>query len=197
MLDTFVFLNHAFAAEYLGRPNEMWPIIEAQASESHKIRISERDASAYVIPNSGPLENAVLFGYQGLVERFASTNDVLQKEGVGSFYLAASLGRIEAVKTLICKGVDVDVEYTNGLTPLYAAAEYGELEAFKLLINKGADINHRANVQFTILQLALAEKRKKMVEYLLDSEYIITDQDLKSLSTEKGTEGFNFDQQDA
>lgn len=173
----FLFLNQTSAIEYLGRPHEMWWIIESQTSEAHKIKISERDASSYVMPNSGPLENAVLFGYQDLVERFASEDDVLQKEGTGSLYLAASLGRLEAIKTLICKGIDVDAKNANSLTPLYAAAEYGELEAFKLLIEKGAKINHQANVRFTILQLALVEKRKKIVEHLLDSKYVITDKD--------------------
>lgn len=81
------------------------------------------------------------------------------------------------MEVLICKGVDVDSEHPNGLTPLYAAAEYGELEAFKLLIKKGAKINHKTNVKFTILQLALLEKRKNIVEYLLDSEYTFTGRD--------------------
>ena len=61
----FVFLFISipiFAAEYLGRSHEMWPIIESRVSEFHKIQISEKDSSAYVMTNSGPLENAVLFG---------------------------------------------------------------------------------------------------------------------------------------
>lgn len=171
-----------FANEYLGTPNAMWPIIKSTVSEEHKAKISQQDASAYLMPDSGPLENAVLFGYQDLVEKFAGEKDLLQKEGSGSLYLAASLGRTDAIETLICKGVDVNAKYTNGLTPLYAAAEYGELEAFKLLVRKGANINHRANTPFTMLQLALVEKRKKIVEYLLDSEYIITEKDRASLS---------------
>ena len=175
---TLIFFSvSTLADEYLGTPNSMWPIIKSTISEQHKEKISQQDSSAYLMPDSGALENSVLFGYQDLVEKFVNDKYLLQKEGGDSLYLAASLGRTAAIKTLICNGVDVDSKYTNSLTPLFAAAEYGELEAFKLLLDKGANINHRANVPFTILQLAIVEKRKEIIEYLLDSEYIITTKD--------------------
>ena len=170
------------AEDHLSRQHEMWPIIESLVSDEHKRKISEKDSSAYLMPESGPLENSVLFGYQDLVVRFSEDDDLLEKEGVLSLYLAASLGRADAIKTLLCKGVDINAPFKNGLTPLYAAAEFGEIDTFKLLLDRGADINHRANTPFTILQLALAERRILIVEYLLDSEYVITVADKGALN---------------
>lgn len=179
---TFFLLSaNCFSSEVLGQPNALWPVIKSKVSEEHKLKLSNQDSSAYLMPDSGPLENAVLFGYQDLVEKFSNNKEMLKKESSISFYLAASLGRLDAINTLISKGVDVDIKYGNDLTPIYAAAEYGELDALKLLLEKGANINHRGNVKYTILILALIEKREKVVEYLLNSEYKVTEDDKKLL----------------
>ena len=182
LLLTFL-IQQSFAESRLGRPHEMWSVIEPLISDEHEEKIKNKNSSAYIYPDSGPLENSVLFGYQDLVEEFSSNDLILNQEGIASLYLAASLGRVCAMRTLIRRGIDVNAKYTSGLTALYAAAEYGELEALKLLLKKGADINYKADVPFTILQLAIAEKRKKVVEYLLASEYVVTDADKKHLAS--------------
>lgn len=178
-----VLLHQQVSAEgQLGKPHEMWSVIEPLISAEHEEKIKNKDSSTYIYPDSGPLENSVLFGYQDLVEEFSSDDLILNEEGTVSLYLAASLGRVCAIRTLIRHGVDVDAKYQNGLTALYAAAEYGELEAFKLLLKKGADVNYKADVPFTILQLAIAEKRQKIVDHLLKAGYVVTNKDEKYLA---------------
>jgi ankyrin repeat protein len=54
---------------------------------------------------------------------------------------ACGRGNIEEVESLIKKGADVNVSYTNGNTPLMVPSYYGYTEIVQLLINEGANIN--------------------------------------------------------
>ncbi len=179
--------SSCFSDKYLesAHTNPMWPVINSVKSEEHRRKIANQDSSAYLMVDTGPLENATLFGYRGLIEKFADQKRILDKEGPVSLYLAASLGRLEAIELLVYKGVDPNAEYKDGLTPVYAAVEFGELEALKLLVHMGADINHRAKVNYSILQLALVERREEVVDYLLNSNYEVTQNDQLTLKKYK------------
>lgn len=176
-------VDNAFSDDYLyvERENPLWPVIKSMQSNEHKKKIALMDSSAYMFSDTGPLENAVLFGYKDLVESFAKKDCLIKSEGAVSLYLAASLGRLDIVKILINHGIYVDIPHESGLTSLYAAAEFGEVDVFQFLIESGANINHRANVNFTLLQLALVENRKDIVDYLLKSAYKISEEDEVSL----------------
>ncbi|AFM28062.1 ankyrin repeat-containing protein [Desulfomonile tiedjei DSM 6799] len=54
---------------------------------------------------------------------------------------AAMNGRVEQVKKLLDKGVDVNSRSNSGETPLMAAAWGGHVAVAKLLLEKGADVN--------------------------------------------------------
>src|SRR5260221_6343150 len=54
-----------------------------------------------------------------------------------SLHLASAEGNVEAVQSLLDKGVDVNERDSNHATALYMASENGKLEAVKLLIKYG------------------------------------------------------------
>ena len=57
---------------------------------------------------------------------------------------AASLGDLEAVKTMIGRGADVNASVSPfGRTALHAAARSGDAELLRFLIASGADVNAR------------------------------------------------------
>jgi ankyrin repeat protein len=54
---------------------------------------------------------------------------------------AARKSNLEAVKTLLAKGADVNAKTEYGATPLFFACDRGNVEIVKLLLDAGADVN--------------------------------------------------------
>lgn len=79
---------------------------------------------------------------------------------------ACQLGHLGFVKSLVEKGVNIDIYGDNGLTPLMEAARYGRFSIVKYLINEGADMNVRANDGSTALQLAASSCHWEIVDFL-------------------------------
>ena len=57
------------------------------------------------------------------------------------FFAAARKGDVEALKTLLAKGVDVNSKTNYGATALSYACDRGHTAVVQLLIEKGADVN--------------------------------------------------------
>jgi hypothetical protein len=55
--------------------------------------------------------------------------------------VAARKSNVEAVKTLLAKGADVNAKTEYGATPLFFACDRGNIEIVKILIDAGADVN--------------------------------------------------------
>ncbi len=55
--------------------------------------------------------------------------------------LAARKSNVEAVKTLLAKGADVNTKTEYGATPLFFACDRGNVEVVQLLLDAGAEIN--------------------------------------------------------
>jgi Ankyrin repeats (many copies) len=55
--------------------------------------------------------------------------------------LAARKSNVEAVKTLLAKGADVNAKTEYGATPLFFACDRGNVEVVQLLLDAGAEIN--------------------------------------------------------
>jgi ankyrin repeat protein len=72
-----------------------------------------------------------------------------------SIHIAASEGHIEAVKTHLAAGVDVNLKADDSWTPLHYAAWFGRKEVAALLIAKGADVNAKDAGGSTPLDLAI------------------------------------------
>ena len=56
-------------------------------------------------------------------------------------FLAASEGRLDAVRYLLDQGANVNAKDDRGRTPLTEAAFYGNASVIKELILRGADVN--------------------------------------------------------
>ena len=87
---------------------------------------------------------------------------------------AASLGRLNVVKSMIAKGVPVDILF--GKTALESAAEDGHFEVVKFLVSAGAKLNfvHSSTLfigdrSFSGLRDALSNKHYQVAEFLLDN----------------------------
>jgi len=79
--------------------------------------------------------------------------------------------RIEAVKTLLAKGLDVNAQDSNGWSPLHFAAQEGDAEVTLVLINAGAKIGIRDANGNTVLWVATmnAQSQSEVIKILLQS----------------------------
>ena len=79
---------------------------------------------------------------------------------------ACQLGYLGFVKSLVEKGVNINVCEDNGLTPLMEAAHRGYYSIVKYLVNEGADMNVCDNDGSTVLQLAASGHHWEVVDFL-------------------------------
>ncbi len=94
-----------------------------------------------------------------------NTNPTLNEELIA----AARKSNVEAVKTLLAKGADVNAKTEYGATPLFFACDRGNVEIVKLLLAAGADIDvrdtfYKATPTSWALQRDQAEVVKLLVE---------------------------------
>ena len=82
-------------------------------------------------------------------------------------YLAACLGDLARVKSLVEEGVDVDTKDEVGWTSLYWAASMAEEEVADFLIGKGASIDVRTNNNRTPLHQAATAGAAKLTSLLI------------------------------
>ena len=94
-------------------------------------------------------------------------NEVIFTTQVNTFCKLITKGDIEAVKSMIAAGTDIN-EKSVGMTPLMYAARYNRVEIVNLLIAKGADLKIKSNRGFTALEYA--EMSKANDTYNLISE---------------------------
>jgi ankyrin repeat protein len=80
-------------------------------------------------------------------------------------FLAASEGKLKAVRYLLDEGADVNAREAGGSTALTEAAYNGHLEIIKELLLRGADINV-VSQQGTALDIALNRKNTGVAELL-------------------------------
>lgn len=62
---------------------------------------------------------------------------------------AAGKGNVQAVRTLLSDGADVNAKNTFGTTALMAAADRGDLEVVKAILAAGADVNAKNHYGLT------------------------------------------------
>ncbi len=86
------------------------------------------------------------------------------------FFSAAKKGDVEALKTLLAKGVDVNSKTNYGATALSYACDRGHTAVVKLLIEKGADVNTKDSF-YNATPITWAAQRgfAEIVKLLLDN----------------------------
>lgn len=83
---------------------------------------------------------------------------------------AARDGQVEAIKSLLNRGADIDVQDDRwGMTPLMYAADGGHVEAVKLLISRGVNLNIEDKSGGTVLSGlgdSMDEQQKAVIRIL-------------------------------
>jgi len=107
---------------------------------------------------------------------------------------AAKSGDINAVRTLLDKGADVNEKDGVGGTPLFWAVREGHTELAKLLIEKGADVNKGTNIGETPLYTAVSHGHTELAKLLIqkgtDIDAAISS--LRSYGRPRGIAGANM-----
>ncbi|CAB1112189.1 unnamed protein product [Ectocarpus sp. CCAP 1310/34] len=107
-------------------------------------------------------------GYASLSLQFASKEDIALMMSPGArFITAASDGDLNAVKTFLKDGLDVNSQDWDKLTALVAAASQGHLKVVKHLLNNGADVNAKDKDEISGLMEASIMGHVAVVKELL------------------------------
>jgi len=122
--------------------------------------------------------DAALSAFQKLLDEYPASaiipstklmiERIQQAKKIKSLFEAARKGDIEQVKSLISKGVDINVTDDKGRTPLHYAAEHSHREVSELLIAEGADVNASGPGDWTALFYAILNDDVDMVRLLVD-----------------------------
>ena len=86
------------------------------------------------------------------------------------FHLAACLGDLDRVKSLVEEDMDVDTKDELGWTPLYWATSTAQEEVAEFLIGKGAGIDVRTNDHRTPLHQAARSGAAKLAKLLISKD---------------------------
>ncbi len=90
-------------------------------------------------------------------------------QSVPAIIEAVEAGDIEAARTLVAEGTDVNAPQGDGATALHWAAHRNDLDAATLLIEAGADVNAANALGATPMWLAAINGSAPMVERLLEA----------------------------
>ena len=95
--------------------------------------------------------------------RVDTTNDFINR-----FFMVccSSQGCTELVKTLLDHGADVNARDAVSSTPLMYAMS--EPEIFRLLLERGADVTLQCDVEITVLDVLLCEKKLDLAQLVVD-----------------------------
>ena len=86
---------------------------------------------------------------------------------------AAWTGDVEAVKSQLAAGADLNKKDSIGRTPLYYSALEGHTEVAELLIAKGADVNAKTNTGRTPLHYGARAGHKEIIELLISKGALV------------------------
>lgn len=115
---------------------------------------------------SGMVVSAAPLTFNEPVE--TSNNEVIFTIEVNTFCKLITKGDIDAVKSMIAAGTNIN-EKSVGMTPLMYAARYNRVEIVSLLIASGADLKTKSNRGFTALEYAEMSKANDTYNIISDS----------------------------
>ncbi|MBC8472325.1 MAG: ankyrin repeat domain-containing protein, partial [Planctomycetes bacterium] len=119
----------------------VWDVELAKLLLAHEAKLDVKDENGWTV-----FRHSVSLGNHELTEFFLSKGATAPE-----FHLAACMGNLERVKSLVEEVTDVDTKDEAGWTPLYWAVSMGREEVAEFLIGKGADINVKIDNGRTLL----------------------------------------------
>ena len=132
-----------------------------------------------------PLTLAAFYGQAAAIDFLVSAGaivDLHRVDGFAALHLASQQGKLEAVRSLIRAGADVNLALANefGDSPIISAAMCGHAAVIKALAEAGADVNFvRAMNRSTALVMASEDGHEAAVRVLLslgaDPSLVCTD----------------------
>jgi len=87
--------------------------------------------------------------------------------GGSPLHIAAALGQLDRIQSLLDEGIDVDILKEDGTTPLHSASTMGQAKALSLLLKEGANTETRGKNGATALMMAAAMGHNAVVEALV------------------------------
>lgn len=150
------------------------PLCLAVQIENIKIVRLLIEAGAQI--NSGyylPLVLATQIGQFEIVRFLIESGaDINRQQGdppsITTLHMAASYNRLKIVHCLLANGAEIEARDFEGWTPLMSAVAKGSIEVVKLLIEVGADINAVGRDQYSVLDIAMQNRRSKISQFLRD-----------------------------
>ncbi|MCP5545247.1 MAG: ankyrin repeat domain-containing protein [Akkermansiaceae bacterium] len=103
--------------------------------------------------------------------------------GTAPLHLAASLGEVDALKSLLDAGAEIDSRMPGGVTALMEAAANGRMEAVQYLLGRGADPTLRDARKSRALDHAIDLKHLAVAGVLLKLPGVIGDDELQLLKS--------------
>ena len=97
--------------------------------------------------------------------------------GRSRLYLAAEIGDVEKVKSLLENAETPDQRDDCKWTPLMRSAQNGHLEVARLLIDAGADVNARDKGGYSVLMVASGSDNADILKLLAQSGARLNEQD--------------------
>ncbi|KAN0140109.1 Ankyrin repeat-containing domain protein [Lactarius tabidus] len=147
----------------------------------HNIDPYHFDQGTHPEPGAGPLYYAALCGFHELVEPLVlKYPQCASARGGGrgtALHSASSEGHLQIVRSLLRRGVDVDVRGYTNRTPLSFASESGHHNVVQCLIDHGADVNSHENDHSTPLNWAAYNGHVGVVRMLLKHHADVNTQD--------------------
>ena len=132
-------------------------------------------------PGARPLYYAALCGFHELVERLILKYPQCTSTWGGgcgtALHSASYAGHLQVVRSLLRRGVDVDIRGCKNYTPLRFASKPGHLDVVQYLIDHGADVNSQEDDHNTPLNWAAYEGRADVVRMLLEHHADVNSQD--------------------
>jgi uncharacterized protein len=112
-------------------------------------------------------KNKTLLLCVAVVMAVAATSAAVSDDRVENFMSAAYYGKVQDVRQLLDRGVDVNSRYRDGETALMFAALKGHLNVVKLLLERGAKVNAKDVRGNTALWYAKEKGHTKVSRLLL------------------------------